>query len=99
MDEELRVIARQLLQVRKIPIEYEDIIYNSDVPYELTIRKLLSGCNLNDALGIVEVADSAIQCKKCRSFKVLERSVQTRSADESSTSFYFCTKCRTHWKG
>ena len=92
-----RDIARQLLEVRHLPTDYEVLVYNSNSPYEDTIRKLLRGIPLQKALGIVEVPDSVTQCR-CGSYKVLERSMQTRSADEGTTSFYFCTACQRHWK-
>ena len=94
---ELRKLAVQMLKIRNIPCEYEELVLNADVPYELTIRKLLRGVPLQEALGIVEVPDSVTRCK-CGSYKVLERSMQTRSADESATSFYYCTTCKCHWK-
>ena len=53
--QELRKLALQMLEVRKIPVEYEEIVSNADVPYELTIRKLLRGVSLQEALNIVEV--------------------------------------------
>jgi DNA-directed RNA polymerase subunit M/transcription elongation factor TFIIS len=92
-----RDIAKQLFKVNKIPLEYEDIIFNSESPYEDTIRKILRGIPLQKALGIVEVPDSVTKCR-CGSYKVLERSMQTRSADEGTTSFYYCTVCHRHWK-
>ena len=97
MSDQLREIARQLFSIRRIPLEYEEVISQAHVPYELTIRKILAGQSLQDALGIVEVPDSVTQCK-CGSYKVLEKSMQTRSADESATSFYYCTVCKSHWK-
>ncbi len=93
-----RDAASILLRNKGIPDNYESIVFHANVPYEDTIRKLLRGVPLNDALGIVEVADSVTPCKKCGSLKVTENSVQTRSADECATSFYFCTKCENSWK-
>lgn len=93
-----RDTAIRLLQEKGIPENYEPIVFHANVPYEDTIRKLLRGVLLNDALGIVEVADSVTPCRKCGSLKVTENSVQTRSADEGATSFYFCTKCKNSWK-
>lgn len=92
-----RDIATQLLRINGVSTEYEPIVYNSAVPYENTIRKLLRGMTLQKALGIVEVPDSVTRCK-CGSYKVLEQSMQTRSADEGTTSFYYCTACHRHWK-
>lgn len=93
-----RDAAIRLLKAKAIPDSYETIVFHAKVPYEDTIRKLLRGIPLNDALGIVEVADSVTPCKKCGSLKVTENSVQTRSADEGATSFFFCTKCKNSWK-
>lgn len=92
-----RDIGRQLLQTYHIPVEYEEIVFTSTSPYEDTIRKLLRGVPLQKALGIVEVPDSVTKCR-CGSYKVLERGMQTRSADEGETSFYYCTSCQRHWK-
>jgi len=92
-----RDIAVQLLKINNIPTGYENIIYNANVEYENTIRKILRGIPLQAALGIQEVPDSVTQCR-CGSFKVLEQSMQTRSADEGTTSFYYCTACQRHWK-
>tara|TARA_Y100001958_G_C21218063_1_gene543418 strand:+ start:145 stop:465 length:321 start_codon:yes stop_codon:yes gene_type:complete len=94
---DLREIARGLLKIRRIPLEYEAFVYESDIPYEYSIRRLLQGEPLQKVLGKVEVADSVVQCR-CGSRKVLERSVQTRSADEGATSFYHCTTCNRNWK-
>jgi len=93
-----RDTAIRLLQQHGIPVGYESVVFHANVPYEDTIRKLLRGVLLNDALGIIEVADSVTPCKKCGSLKVTENSVQTRSADECATSFFFCTKCKNSWK-
>lgn len=93
-----RDAATRLLDAKGLPKSYESIVFHANVPYEDTIRKLLREIPLNDALGIIEVADSVTPCKNCGSLKVTENSVQTRSADEGATSFFFCTKCKNSWK-
>ncbi len=93
-----RTLAARLLRDKGIPINQEDIVFHADIPYEDTIRKLLRGISLKDALGKVEIADSVTPCPKCKSLKVTEKSMQTRSADENATSFYFCTSCYNRWK-
>ena len=93
----LREIALKLFEIHKIPLEYEAFVYEADIPYEYSIRRLLEGETLQKVLGTIEVADSVVKCR-CGSRKVLERSVQTRSADEGATSFYHCTKCNRNWK-
>jgi len=40
-----------------------------------------------------------IKCKQCGSLKVTWTQAQTRSADESMTVFYQCSKCQKRWKG
>lgn len=94
---ELRNIARDLFKIRGIPLDYEGFVHEADIPYEYSIRRLLDGESLKTVLGKQEVADSVTRCR-CGSFKVLERSVQTRSADEGATSFYHCTECKRNWK-
>lgn len=94
---DLRERACRLLRARNIPIDYETIVHNADVHYETAVRTLLSGKTLDEALGITQVEDSIVTCK-CGSKKVLEQSIQTRSADESATSFYYCVKCTRNWK-
>ena len=91
-----RDLARQLLKARRVDVTWENIIFQSGEPYEDTIRRVLRGVPLDEALGII--ADSVEPCRKCKSLKVKENSVQTRSADEGATSFYFCTKCYYSWK-
>ena len=93
----LREIALKLFEIHKIPLEYEAFVYEADVHYEYSIRWLLQGETLQKVLGTIEVADSVVKCR-CGSRKVLERSVQTRSADEGATAFYHCTKCNRNWK-
>jgi len=93
-----RTVAIRLLEAQGLPQSYETVVFHANVPYEDTVRKLLRGMTLNEAIGAVEVADSVTPCRKCKSLKVTENSVQTRSADEGATSFYFCTKCKTSWK-
>ena len=93
-----RTLAVTLLREKGISTNHEDIVFHADVPYEDTIRKLLRGIRLNDALGKEEIADSVTPCPKCKSLKVTEKSMQTRSCDELATSFYFCTSCYNRWK-
>lgn len=93
-----RGTAVRLLVAKGLPESYETIVFHSNMHYEDTIRKLLRGVPLNDALGIVQIADSVTPCRRCGSLKVMENSVQTRSADEGATSFFFCTKCKNSWK-
>ena len=51
-----RNTAVRLLEAQGIAVNYEDIVFHADVPYEDTIRKLLRGLSLNRALGIEELS-------------------------------------------
>lgn len=42
---------------------------------------------------------SFIQCKFCKGHQVEFTLLQTRSADEGMTAFYYCYDCRKRWKG
>jgi len=93
-----RSIAVAKLKAKGIPESYEEIVFSANVPYEDTMRKIFRGMKLNDALGVVEVADSVTPCPKCKSLKTTEYTVQTRSGDEGGTHFHNCTKCDNCWK-
>lgn len=45
----------------------------------------------------VKTEDSAIQCKKCKQRRVVFREVQSRSADEGASVYYFCKACLYRW--
>jgi DNA-directed RNA polymerase subunit M/transcription elongation factor TFIIS len=46
----------------------------------------------------IVVDEGVLQCKKCKSRRVLTITQQTRSADEGSTAFAFCSECSHTWK-
>lgn len=39
-----------------------------------------------------------VHCPLCNSENVYEYSVQTRSADETATTFYICLDCNARWR-
>lgn len=43
------------------------------------------------------VYNSSTRCRACKSNNVMERSVQTRSADEAATIKYVCQACDAEW--
>lgn len=45
-----------------------------------------------------EYADGFTQCGRCKSWKVQWTQVQTRSADEPMTVFFWCSKCSARWR-
>lgn len=44
------------------------------------------------------IADGLFTCGKCKSKKVHHYQMQTRSADESMTTYCTCTECKNVWK-
>jgi DNA-directed RNA polymerase subunit M/transcription elongation factor TFIIS len=73
--------------------------------YPLLVRRLYSGMDWQTATQVwqseeptLEVHDGVNRCGKCGSHKVLDQSMQTRSADEAMTHFFYCTICKNHWK-
>tara|TARA_B100000795_G_scaffold166692_1_gene125432 strand:+ start:340 stop:645 length:306 start_codon:yes stop_codon:yes gene_type:complete len=73
--------------------------------YHLLVRRIYSGMNWQTAIvtttveePVLEVHDGVNRCGKCGSYKVLDQSMQTRSADEAMTHFFHCTICKNNWK-
>ena len=102
-----RKLAVSLFSRMGLQEEWEGRVFENHIKnhihYESTIRRILSGSHITDALKvpytrIIELEDSITQCPKCGSRKLIETSVQTRSADEAATSFFKCTKCEYKWK-
>ncbi len=96
---------QSLLLKYNIPPEWEQRVKDAGVPYHNTMRRLFAGESLADALQVpqvqektIQVSEGVTQCGKCKSYKVLEMSMQTRSADECATSFYACSECKYRWK-
>lgn len=44
-----------------------------------------------------EAEEGVVQCHKCNSFKVFSIAVQTRAADEATTTMSQCTECNNKW--
>ena len=87
-----RQIATDLLKIRGIDPGLEQEVWGRPF-YELSIRRLLAGWNIEDVRKYektYEVHDGVNRCE-CGSYKVLDRSMQTRSADEGMTHFFYCT--------
>jgi DNA-directed RNA polymerase subunit M/transcription elongation factor TFIIS len=94
-----RQIAKNLLISNGLDPGLEETAFKHPY-YELTIRRLLAGWTIEDALKgekSYEVHDGVNRCE-CGSYKVLDRSMQTRSADEGMTHFFYCTICKKSWK-
>lgn len=46
----------------------------------------------------LSLEEGIIQCRKCKGFKVYSYTKQTRSGDESLTTFAFCSLCSAKWR-
>jgi DNA-directed RNA polymerase subunit M/transcription elongation factor TFIIS len=73
--------------------------------YELIVRRLYGGQTLEEAIQLhlpqtksVEFHDGINTCARCGSHKILDQSLQTKSADEAMTHFFHCTQCHHKWK-
>lgn len=100
-----RMSIHDLIRKYNIPLEWEQRVKESNVPYHNTMRRLFAGETLESALKIpkveentTEVSEGVTQCEKCKSWKVTEMSIQIRSRDEGATSFYACSECKYRWK-
>jgi len=58
-----------------------------------TIEKVFGG---DDELRYA--SKCTVRCPRCPNEEALFLEIQTRSADEPTTIFYQCTKCRHDWK-
>lgn len=45
-----------------------------------------------------KVPDGMYQCSRCKSWKTTFTQLQTRSADEPMSSFFFCCNCQKRWR-
>lgn len=50
------------------------------------------------SLGGDGALEGAVQCKRCKSNKTTFVLLQTRSADEPMTAFFYCYDCSNRWK-
>lgn len=70
-------------------------------PVEMT-RNKFSEIGIIDDPGKFEEAfwpiDSSVQCGRCQNWGAYYQLRQTRKADEPTTRFYQCTKCKQKWK-
>lgn len=41
--------------------------------------------------------ETAIKCQKCQKNTVIFREIQSRSADEGASVYYFCKSCLHRW--
>ena len=64
---------------------------------EVSEQKLITVIN-EEQMKIRTMPVTKTECPKCKNRTAYWWMVQTRSADESSTQFYRCTKCEYTWR-
>jgi hypothetical protein len=68
-------------------------------PEKFKLNFELYGSKIDHSIIPVQTIDyeSATRCGKCKQHKVVCTTLQTRSADESESEFYFCVNCKNRW--
>lgn len=92
-------VAQMFLMYDSIHDGYDDLhflLHNKAIPPN-TFKERLDN-ELKKHKTTLEVVDGVEQCKKCMSKKLYTCQMQTRSGDESMTTFYVCSKCAAKWK-
>jgi len=92
-------VAQMFLMYDTIHDAYDDLhflLHNKAAPPN-TFKERLDN-ELKKHKSTLEVVDGVEQCKKCMSKKLYTCQMQTRSGDESMTTFYVCSKCAAKWK-
>ena len=60
---------------------------------------MLDGCDLDISVATMpDIPTIKIECEKCGNDEAVWWMLQTRSADEPTTQFYRCSKCRYTWR-
>lgn len=90
-----RLKARQLKCTRVVSMTAQDLFPEQWAPIltKLRMRELLSTLDMAAA-----VPEGMLQCRKCKSRKVVWHMLQTRSADEPATVFCGCMECGSRWR-
>ena len=92
-------VAQMFLMYETINDAYDDLyflVYNKAHPPNAFKERLDN--ELKKHKNTLEVVDGVEQCKKCMSKKLYTCQMQTRSGDESMTTFYVCSMCAAQWK-
>ena len=92
-------VAQMFLMYDTLSDAYDDLhflLHNKVNPPHAFKERLEN--ELKKHKNTLEVVDGVEQCKKCMSKKLYTCQMQTRSGDESMTTFYVCSKCAAKWK-
>tara|TARA_B110000977_G_scaffold144511_2_gene183486 strand:- start:37521 stop:37859 length:339 start_codon:yes stop_codon:yes gene_type:complete len=97
----LRTGARALIGSALETRVYYHVQKMPHIGYALLVRRLSAGYPwevVTEKTTKMVFHDGIHTCPQCGSRKVLDRSLQTRSADEGMTHFFHCTACHHKWK-
>ncbi len=92
-------VAQMFLMYESVSDAYDDLyflLHNRTNPSNSFKERLDN--ELKKHKTTLDVVDGVEQCKKCLSKKLYTCQMQTRSGDESMTTFYVCSKCAAKWK-
>ena len=92
-------VAQMFLMYDGLSNAYDDLhflLYNKTNPSNSFKERLDN--ELKKHKNTLDVVDGVEQCRKCLSKKLYTCQMQTRSGDESMTTFYVCSKCAAKWK-
>jgi len=91
-------IASGEVKTSRIPHMYPDELWPGG-PWDITQKELnVKALKMDLANDRLEDYSGMFKCGKCKSDKTTYYQLQTRSADESMTSYHTCLKCGHKWK-
>jgi DNA-directed RNA polymerase subunit M/transcription elongation factor TFIIS len=93
-------VAQMFLMYDSVSDAYDDLhflLHNRANPPSNAFKERLEN-ELKKHKTTLDLVDGVEQCKKCLSKKLYTCQMQTRSGDESMTTFYVCSKCASKWK-
>ena len=101
---EYRETARKLIGEDR---ELEVFSKTTDRNYAYVVRRVLEGSTIEEALHpkplleeqkVYEILEGDTVCPKCKSRRIIKKEMQTRSCDESATTFCQCVNCKHRFK-
>lgn len=93
-------VAQMFLMYETVSDAYDDLhflLHNKANHPPNSFKERLEN-ELKKHKNTLELVDGVEQCKKCLSKKLYTCQMQTRSGDESMTTFYVCSQCAAKWK-
>ena len=81
----------KILKSKDVDIIFESVTGNQNILWDSKVFEKFKKIELS-------LEDGVIQCGKCKGHKVYSYTKQTRSGDESLTTFAFCSSCSSKWR-